>query len=127
MGAINRSDGDVVFEREGVGEARRIESGPLTVEFGRMETAIDTTPLFKGLPDDMCQCHHHGYVVRGQLAFRTKQGVVSIEAGEAFHVMPGHIPMPGAGCEWVQFSETAEQRVTDAVVRRNASAGAAAK
>jgi hypothetical protein len=124
VGAIRAADGQVTFSREGLGEARRVEVGPLTVEFGRTEVAFDTTPFFKGLPDDMCQCHHHGYIVRGQLRFKTKEGELTVEAGEAFDVPPSHIPVFGPGCEWVQFTGTAEQRVTDEAIRRNAQAAA---
>jgi len=124
MGTLRRGDGEVVFEQEGVGQVRRVESGDVTVEFGRVERAIDPTPLFRGLPDDMCQCRHQGYVVKGRLAFKTKDGPFDVGAGEAFDVSPGHIPLPQAGCEWVQFTATAEQRKTDEVIRRNAAAGA---
>jgi mannose-6-phosphate isomerase-like protein (cupin superfamily) len=127
VGAIRAADGKVTFSREGLGEARRVEVGPLTVEFGRTEVPFDTTPYFKGLPDDMCQCHHHGYVVQGQLRFKTKDGEIAIQAGEAFDVGPGHIPVFGPGSEWVQFTDTNEQRVTDAAIRRNAPPDATAE
>ncbi|MDQ4105085.1 MAG: cupin domain-containing protein [Actinomycetota bacterium] len=124
MGTLRRGDGEVVFEQEGVGQVRRVESGDVTVEFGRVERAIDPTPLFRGLPDGMCQCRHQGYVVEGRLTFKTKDGPFDVAAGEAFDVSPGHIPLPQAGCEWVQITATAEQRKTDEVIRRNAAVGA---
>jgi hypothetical protein len=96
----------------------------VTAEFGRADQALDTTPLFRGLPDDMCQCRHQGYVVSGQLTFKTKDGPLDVAAGEAFDVAPGHIPLPQAGCEWVQFTATADQRKTDEVIRRNTAAAA---
>ncbi len=123
MGPIRISDCEVFFEREGVGEARKVESGDFTVEFGRLDGAIDLTPLFRGLPDDMCQCRHLGYVIRGQFIFNTKDGPVEVAAGEAFDISPGHIPLPQPGCEWVLFTATAEQRKTDEAIRRNSAAG----
>ncbi|MCA1676474.1 MAG: cupin domain-containing protein, partial [Actinobacteria bacterium] len=108
----------------GVGEARRVESGDVTVEFARVDGAFDPTPLFRGLPDDMCQCRHQGYVVKGRLTFNTKDGPVNVDAGEAYDISPGHIPLPQPGCEFVQFTATAEQRTTDEAIRRNAAAGA---
>jgi hypothetical protein len=125
MGVLRGDDGVVVFEREGVGEIRRVESGDVTVEFGHVDRAIDPTPLFRGLPDDMCQCRHQGYVVRGQLTFKTKDKPLDVAAGEAFDVGPGHIPLPLDGCEWVQFTATVDQRKTDEAIRRNAAAAAA--
>ncbi|MGH3984166.1 MAG: hypothetical protein ACRDST_16165 [Pseudonocardiaceae bacterium] len=124
MGTLRRSDGQVVFEQEGVGEIRRVDSGDVTAEFGRADRAFDSTPLFRGLPDDMCQCRHQGYVVSGQLTFKTKDGSFDVAAGEAFDVPPGHIPLFSAGCEWVQFTATAEQRKTDEAVQRNTAAEA---
>ncbi len=124
MGALRRGDGHVVFAQEGVGEARRVESGDVTAEFGRADQALDPTPLFRGLPDDMCQCRHQGYVVSGQLTFKTKDGSFDVAAGEAFDVPPGHIPLFSPGCEWVQFTATADQRKTDEAILRNTAAAA---
>lgn len=105
MEAIRKEDSDVTFEREGVGEVRATESGPLTVEFGRLGPGSDGTPLFTGLPDDMCQAHHYGYVISGSMTYKTKQEDIVIRAGEAFHIMPGHIPATvDEACEWVSFT-----------------------
>jgi hypothetical protein len=125
MGTLRRRDGQVVFEQEGVGVVRRVESEDITAEFGRADRPLDSTPLFRGLPDDMCQCRHQGYVVSGQLTFKTNNGSFDVVAGEAFDVPPGHIPLFSAGCEWVQFTATAEQRKTDEAVQRNTAAAAA--
>jgi hypothetical protein len=122
MGVLRRAEGKIVLQREGVGEARRVESGDVTVEFGRVEAPIDLTPLFRGLPEDMCQCRHQGYVVRGRYTFKTKGGLVHVDEGEAFDIPPGHIPIPEPGCEWVLFSVTEEQRKTDEAIRRNLAA-----
>ncbi len=127
MGTVRRGDGVVVFQQEGVGEALRVESGDVSVEFGRSDVEFDTTPLFQGLPDDMCQCRHQGYVVRGQLTFKTKDGPFDVAAGEAFDVPPGHIPVFHPGCEWLQFTATAEQRKTDEAIQRNAAARASTR
>lgn len=122
MGTLHRDDGKIVFKQEGVGEARRVEAGDITVEFGRADQALDPTPLFRGLPDDMCQCRHQGYVVSGQLTFKTTDGSFDVGAGEAFDVGPGHIPVFAAGCEWIQFTATADQRKTDEAILRNTAA-----
>jgi hypothetical protein len=122
MGVLRWAEGKIVLQREGVGEARRVESGDVTVEFGRVEAPIDLTPLFRGLPEDMCQCRHQGYVVRGRYTFKTKGGLVHVDEGEAFDIPPGHIPIPEPGCEWVLFSVTEEQRKTDEAIRRNLAA-----
>jgi hypothetical protein len=125
MGTLRRDDGAIVFKQEGVGEARRVEAGDVTVEFGRADRDFDSTPLFRGLPDDMCQCRHQGYVISGRLTFKTKEGPFDVAAGEAFDVSPGHVPVMHGGCEWVQFTATADQRKTDEAIRRNTAAAAA--
>lgn len=88
-----------------MGEVRRVESEDITTEFGRADRALDSTPLFSG-----------------HLTFKTKAGSFDVAAGEAFDVSPGHIPVFSAGCEWVQFTATVEQRKTDEAVQRNAAA-----
>lgn len=92
MGTLRSNDGIAVFAQEGVGEVRRVESGDVTAEFGRVDRALDPTPLFQGLPDNMCQCRHQGYVVRGALTFKTVDGSFDVSAGEAFYVAPGAHP-----------------------------------
>ena len=122
MGAIRRSDGVFVFQREGVGEGRRVEAGDITVEFGRAEVDVDISPLLRGLPDDMCQCRHQGYVVRGGFTCKTSEGSFDVAAGEAYDLPAGHTVVYHAGTEWVQITATADQRKTDAAIQRNAAA-----
>ena len=50
-----------------------------------------------GLPDDPCPCPHWGYVLRGRLTYRFPDREEVFEAGDAFYLPPGHIPMPTAG------------------------------
>ena len=63
-------------------------------------------PLFKGLPDDQCQCEHMGYVLKGKVGFRTSGGEDVFEAGDAYYVGPGHTPVLYAGTEVIEFSPT---------------------
>jgi hypothetical protein len=60
--------------------------------------------LFKGLPEDQCQCEHMGYVIRGKVAFRSPVGEEVFEAGDAYYVGPGHTPVLYAGTDVVEFS-----------------------
>ena len=48
--------------------------GGWTVAFETYTQDADLRPLFKGLPDDRCQCAHMGYVIRGKVAFRSADG-----------------------------------------------------
>jgi hypothetical protein len=81
---------------------------------------VDATPLLKGLPDDQCQCPHWGYVVKGRLTYRVGDHEEVFEAGDAFYLAPGHIPVQNErGSEFVQFSPTKDLCETQAVMRAN--------
>jgi hypothetical protein len=78
--------------------------------------------LFKGLPFDECQCEHMGYVIKGKLAFRSRDGEEVFEGGDAYYVGPGHTPVLYAGTEVVEFSPTDELGHTMKVVASNMEA-----
>jgi hypothetical protein len=75
--------------------------------------------LFKGLPDDQCQCEHMGYVINGKVAFRSGDREEVFETGDAYYVGPGHTPVLYAGTEVVEFSPTERLGRTMEVVTRN--------
>jgi len=94
-----------------------------TLSFVSFREDIDATPLYKGLPDDRCQCHHWGYVLSGAVTFRYADGEEQIVAGEAFYIPPGHVPVKHTpGTEFVMFSPTDELAVTEAAIERNMKA-----
>jgi mannose-6-phosphate isomerase-like protein (cupin superfamily) len=91
-----------------------------TVNFVSFREDIDATPLYKGLPDDRCQCPHWGYVTKGAVTFRYAHGDEVCEEGDAFYIPPGHVPVKHSpGTEIVLFSPTEELRVTEAAMERN--------
>ena len=99
--------------------------GGYTVAFETYTQDTDAAEMFRGLPDDRCQCPHWGYVIKGKVAFRTADGEETFEAGDAYYVGPGHTPVLYAGTEVVEFSPTADLGRTMAVVEANlAGAGA---
>jgi hypothetical protein len=93
--------------------------GGWTVGFETYTEDADLAPLFKGLPDDECQCAHMGYVVSGKVAFRSSDGEETFEAGDAYYVGPGHTPVLYAGTEVIEFSPTTDLRHTLEVVMKN--------
>jgi quercetin dioxygenase-like cupin family protein len=107
-------------ERHGPVEDRNADlDGGYTINFLTFDVDIDATELLRGLPGDRCQSPHWGYVFKGRLTYRTDQGDEVHEAGDAFYLPPGHIPMVTAGTEYVQFSPTERLRpVTDHMTRR---------
>ena len=93
--------------------------GGWTVGYEAYSADADLAPLFKGLPNDECQCEHMGYVIRGTLGFRSIAGEELFEPGDAYYVGPGHTPVLYAGTEVVEFSPTEELGRTMEVVTRN--------
>lgn len=101
------------------GKIWQVEWGDHTVEFGQFKQMVDPAPLFKGLPDDRCQCPHWGFVLKGRLRYRFKDHEEVYEAGDAYYAPPGHTPVLEAGVEYVEFSPTKELAKTMEVVERN--------
>jgi len=99
--------------------------GGYTVAFETYTQDTDAAEMFRGLPDDRCQCPHWGYVIKGKVAFRTADGEETFEAGDAYYVGPGHTPVLYAGTEVVEFSPTKELQQTVEVVTKNMEAATA--
>ena len=93
--------------------------GGYTVGFESYSADADMAPLFRGLPEDQCQCEHWGYVLKGRLTFRFGDREETYEAGEAYYAPPGHTPVLYAGAEVVEFSPTDELNQTIEVVVKN--------
>jgi hypothetical protein len=93
--------------------------GGYTVAFETYTADADLAPLFRGLPDDRCQCEHWGYVIKGKVTFRSAGGEETYEAGDAYYAPPGHTPVLYAGTEIVEFSPTHELERTFEVVTKN--------
>ena len=79
----------------------------------------DGTPLLKGLPGDKCISPHWGYVLKGRMTFRFDDHEEIVEAGDAFYLPPGHIPIVEAGTEYVQFSPAEELHRVSKTMTRN--------
>jgi hypothetical protein len=104
-------------------EGRYMEVDGYTLGFESFESAGDFTPMYKGLPDDLCQSHHWGYVLSGRMIMHRPEGDIVAEAGEAYYVGPGHTGEVGLpGTQVIEFSPTAEYEETMAVVAKNLEA-----
>ena len=101
-------------------DAYEQEIGDWNVTIDSYLTDMDHAPFFKGAPDDQCQAHHVGYVLKGKFGVRKADGVEEIfEAGDAFIIEPGHIPIVFAGSEYVAFTPIEEARQQAAVMMPN--------
>src|SRR2546425_11625699 len=103
-------------------EGRYAELDDYTVSFETFRDDADGTPLFRGLPDDRCQCPHWGIVVSGRLVLRFADREESYEAGDAYYAAPGHVPIVTAGTEVVEFSPSVELQKTMAGLGANMTA-----
>lgn len=95
-----------VMSMEGFHGAYEDLDGGYTVGFERYTADADPAELFRGLPDDRCQCPHWGVVVRGRIVFRYPDREEVFEEGDAYYAPPGHTPVVFAGTEIVEFSPT---------------------
>jgi hypothetical protein len=115
-----------VLVDEDVIEGRYLELDGYTVGFETFKQDADPAPLYRGLPDDRCQCPHWGVVLRGKVVFRYADHEEVFQGGDAYYGPPGHIPLVSADTEVVEFSPTVELQQTMAVVGQNMQTAAAA-
>lgn len=106
----------------GMAEDRHEDLEGYTVNFVSIRQDVDITPMFKGLPDDRCQCPHWGYVFEGRLTLRFADREEVYEAGDAFYIPPGHTPAGEPGTSFVQFSPAHEYAATMATIEKNMQA-----
>jgi mannose-6-phosphate isomerase-like protein (cupin superfamily) len=119
MGKVSRQSARQV-EEHGAVEDRHEDVDGYTINFVSFRADIDGTPLLNGLPEDRCQCPHWGYVLKGRLTYRFADREEVFEAGDAFYLPPGHVPLAKAGSEFVQFSPSAELHAVAAAMAKNA-------
>jgi hypothetical protein len=98
------------------------EWADIHVGFETYNEEFDLAPLLRGLPDDMCQCPHYGYVLKGRMRVRYADREEVFEAGDAYYIGPGHSPIMEAGTEIVEFSPQDEYRKTMEVAEGNLAA-----
>ena|SRR5581483_5734099 len=105
---------------------RYVELDDYTVAYESFHTEFDPAPLFRGLPDDRCQCAHWGIVVAGKLEMRYADRTEIYTAGDTYYAAPGHLPWPHTGSEVIEFSPTSALQDTMTVVGANMAAASAA-
>lgn len=89
-------------------EVRVAEVGEMSVLLVRLKQGADFGPALTGLPDDLCQCPHWGYMLKGRVRVRLKSGEETYEAGQPFFTPPGHAPVAIEDSEYVEFAPTLE-------------------
>ncbi len=89
--------------------------GGMAICIVKLNAGTDMTPALQGLKDDMCQCPHFGYILRGALHCRYSDGTEeTLRPGEIWYAPPGHTVWVEEDTELVEFSpEDAYQEVID--------------
>ncbi len=113
MIAFERESTPIAIEAPGV-ELRKQNAGPMTVAFVRAQKGTDLRPALNGLPDNLCQCPHWGFVLKGTVRMHMQKGSQDYTAGQAFYWAPGHAPEMLEDTEYVDFSPSLE---FDAVIQ----------
>lgn len=113
------SKGDLPVALEGAGViSRQAEWGDLSVALEAIAAGTDLAALVRGLPDDRCQCPHWGYVVRGRIRVRYRDREEVVNAGDAYYMSPGHVPIFEEDTDVVEFSPKGEYQAMLEVVAR---------
>jgi hypothetical protein len=102
--------------------SRLTEWGGMIVSYETFPAGVDATPLFKGLPDGMCQSQHWGYVLKGRVRIKRKDGDFVLNSGDVYYLEPGHVPVFEADTEILEFSPKKAYRQTIEVAAKNIAA-----
>lgn len=111
----------IMFAEAGI-ITRELALGDMDASYEFLPKGLDLGPLFKGLPDDLCQCPHWGYLLRGRVRVTYADREEVIEPGDCFYMPPGHLPHFEEDSEWIMFSPRGAHKETADMVRRNKAA-----
>lgn len=99
--------GAVIRQRTEFGNVRGFDT--ISGEYFTLAAGVDTTPLFRGLDRDLCQCPHWGFVMKGRLTTTDEYGVQeTVSANDLFYWPAGHNVKVDEDAEIVMFSPQRE-------------------
>ena len=119
MPKVSRNTASHSVKLEGLDVRLEHLEGGYSVCFEHHTADADLGVLFRGLPGDRCPLPRWGYVLRGKVGFVFPDREETFEAGDAYYVPPGHVPVHYAGAEIVEFSPTDVLETTIKVVMSN--------
>lgn len=107
---------------EGGGVSVRLACwGDTAMSFMQMPAGMDFTPVLEGMPDNLCQCPHWGYVVEGAVHVRYADGEQeTVETGDVYHWPAGHTAWFDEDTKFVEFSPEGEMREVQEHIQRQA-------
>lgn len=91
---------------------KMVEWGSTVISVESFPAGADAAPVYKGLPDDRCQCPHWGYLISGRARFTYADREEVVEAGSIYYLEPGHTCLFEEDTELVELSPAAAHRVT---------------
>ena len=92
-------------------ETRGDDWGDQRVRHIDLPAGTDFTPLLEGLPGDLCQCPHWGYILEGSITLRYADGTEEVnKAGEMYYWPAGHTGWTDDGVSFIEFSPVTEIR-----------------
>jgi hypothetical protein len=95
--------GAVIRQRKDFGDVSGYTK--ISGEYFTLSTGVDTTPLFKGLEGDLCQCPHWGFVLKGRITTTDASGREEmVRASDLFYWPPGHNVRVDEDAEIIMFS-----------------------
>ena len=74
----------------GAATVRGIDWDGMRVAVISVPAGTDFAPLLKGLPNDLCQCPHWGYVMKGRLRIQYPDHQEMLMAGDVYSIPAGH-------------------------------------
>ncbi len=105
--------------QDGNSYGRYIEWGDMDVGWEGWLAGRDSTAAFKALPGGSCQVPHWGYLIKGRMRIKYRDRDEVINAGDAFYMPSGHIPVTEEDCELVTFSPKGENKKVMEMLARN--------
>ncbi len=110
--------GAVIRQQTEFGDATGL--GKISGEYFSLTAGVDTAPLFQGLVDNLCQCPHWGFLLRGQLTATDASGAQeTVNANDLFYWPPGHNVKVNADAEIIMFSPQREHSdVIDHMIKK---------
>ena len=98
----------VVFEVPGV-TIRSTNWNGMAALYVRLSAGANFTPVLKGLADDLCSCPHWGYITKGAIHLKYKDGHEEVaRAGDLWYTPPGHTAWCNEDSEFIEFSPEQE-------------------
>lgn len=100
--------------------------GGMTIGYNEIKGPLDFTPLLKGLPHNLCNSPHWGYVIDGSMKIIYADGKEeTINAGEVYYLPAPHTGVVDNYVKYVEFSPNKEMSILMNQIEKNIAASKA--